>query len=352
MSGATATKEDLLKALSRIEDPYFKKDIVSLGLVTEASVDAGRARVRLELTTPAYPPRRRFEEEARRLIAALPGISAVDVEVSATVLAPQHPLGNGMPGIKHVIAVASGKGGVGKSTIAVNLALALAQSGAAVGLLDADIYGPSIPIMLGERRQPKPSPSGKVLPLERYGITVMSIGLIATGDTPVIWRGPLVGKMIQQFLNHVEWGELDYLVIDLPPGTGDAQLTLAQSAPLSGAVIVTTPQDVALEDVYRAVRMFGQVRVPILGVVENMSGFVCPHCGAATPIFRAGGGRRASDREEVPLLGQIPLDPEICEGGDLGKPIVVANPESPQSEALRAVAGEVAARLSVLAWQG
>jgi ATP-binding protein involved in chromosome partitioning len=347
----SATKDDILNALSRIEDPYFKKDIVSLGLVKEAAVDGGTARVRLELTTPAYPPRQRFESEARRLVSEIPGVAAVDLEVSATVLAPQHLLGGGMPGVKHLIAVASGKGGVGKSTVAVNLALALAQFGPAVGLLDADIYGPSIPIMLGERREPRPSPSGKILPLERYGIRAMSMGFLAKGDTPMILRGPMIGKWVQQFLAQVEWGELDYLVVDLPPGTGDAQLTLAQSAPLSGAVIVTTPQDVALEDVYRAVRMFAQVRVPILGVVENMSGFSCPHCGKMTPIFKSGGGRRASEREEVPLLGQVPLDPEICEGGDLGTPIVIANPESPQSEAFRGIAGEVAARLSVLAAQ-
>lgn len=348
----STTREEILRVLSGIEDPYHRTDIVRLGLVKDAAVEGGRARVRLELTTPAYPTRGRLEEDARRLVGSLPGVREVDVEVTARVLGPQHVLGNGMPGVKHAIAVASGKGGVGKSTVAVNLALALAQYGPSVGLLDADIYGPSIPIMLGERRRPSPSGSGKILPLERYGIRIMSIGFILDRDAPVIWRGPLVGKMVQQFLSDVEWGELDYLVIDLPPGTGDAQLTLAQSAPLSGAVIVTTPQDVALEDVYRAVRMFGQVRVPILGVVENMSGFVCPHCGKSTAIFRQGGGRRASEKEEVPLLGHVPLDPAICEGGDLGNPIVVADPEGPLATAFRAVAGEVAARLSVLAWQG
>ncbi len=348
---SATTKNEILSALKRIQDPYHERDIVSLGFVREAALEAGRARVRIELPTPAYPPRARFEEEARREVAGLAGVTAVDVEVTGTVQAPPETFGSALPGVKHVIAVASGKGGVGKSTVAVNLAVVLAQYGPAVGLLDADIYGPSIPIMLGERRQPKASPAGKIVPLERHGIRMMSIGFIATGDTPVVWRGPLVARMIQQFLKDVEWGALDYLVIDLPPGTGDAQLTLAQSAFLSGAVVVTTPQDVALEDVYRAVRMFGEVRVPIVGIVENMSGFVCPHCGAATAIFRSGGGQSASERVGAPLLGRVPLDPEICEGGDAGLPIVVAHPDSPQAAAFRSIAGEVAARLSVLSWQ-
>jgi ATP-binding protein involved in chromosome partitioning len=344
-------EEKILDALKRVLDPYHEKDIVTLGFVKEAALEGGRARVRIALPTPAYPPRARFEEEARSAVRGVAGVTAVDVEVTGEVLAPPQTFGSALPGVKHVIAVASGKGGVGKSTIAANLAVALAQYGASVGLLDADIYGPSIPIMFGERRQPKPSPDGKILPLERYGVRMMSIGFIATGDTPVIWRGPLVARMLQQFLQQVEWGPLDYLVIDLPPGTGDAQLTLAQSTFLSGAVIVTTPQDVALEDVYRAVRMFGQVRVPIIGIVENMSGFVCPHCGKATDIFRSGGGRDAAERVGAPLLGQVPLDQEICEGGDAGVPIVVANPENPRAAALRAIAGEVAARLALFSWQ-
>jgi ATP-binding protein involved in chromosome partitioning len=343
-----ATHDDVMTALGGIQDRYHNNDIVSLDMVRDARVEGGRASVHLVLPSPAYPLRKQFEEEARRRLRALPGITDVDIAVTAEVAAPPALLQNAMPGIKHPIAVASGKGGVGKSTVAVNLAVALAQSGAAVGLLDADIYGPSIPIMLGERRQPKPSATGKILPLERYGLRMMSIGFIATGDTPVIWRGPLVSRMLQQFLMQVEWGELDYLVVDLPPGTGDAQLTLSQQCPLSGAVIVTTPQEVALEDVYRAVQMFGQVRVPILGIVENMSGFACPHCGEVTPIFRTGGGELAAERAGVPLLGRVPLDPAICDGGDAGKPIVSEHPESPQSGVFRTIAGEVAAQLAVL----
>ncbi len=348
----SATSEDLLKELSRITDTYHNENIVALGIVKEARVDGARARVHIELPTPAYPLRERFEAEARACASALSGVSSVDVEFTSLVAAPPSLLGNAMPGVKHPIAVASGKGGVGKSTVAVNLAVALAQYGASVGLLDADIYGPSIPIMLGERRQPKPSPSGKILPLERFGLRMMSIGFIATGDTPVIWRGPLVSRMLQQFLMQVEWGELDYLIIDMPPGTGDAQLTLSQQCPLSGAVIVTTPQEVALEDVYRAVQMFGQVRVPILGIVENMSGFACPHCGEVTSVFRSGGGAAAAEKSGVPLLGRIPLDPAICDGGDAGAPIVAAHPESPQSAVFRTVAGEVAAQLAVMSRSG
>jgi len=349
---STAMNEDLLKELSRITDTYHNENIVALGIVKEARVDGARARVHIELPTPAYPLRQRFESEARERAGALAGVSSVDVEFTSSVAAPPVLLDNAMPGVKHPIAVASGKGGVGKSTVAVNLAVALAQYGASVGLLDADIYGPSIPIMLGERRQPKPSPAGKILPLERHGVRMMSIGFIATGDTPVIWRGPLVSRMLQQFLMQVEWGELDYLVIDMPPGTGDAQLTLSQQCPLSGAVIVTTPQEVALEDVYRAVQMFGQVRVPILGIVENMSGFACPHCGEVTSVFRSGGGAAAAEKSGVPLLGRVPLDPAICDGGDAGAPIVAAHPESPQSAVFRAVAGEVAASLAVLSRAG
>ncbi|MFN0151968.1 MAG: P-loop NTPase [bacterium] len=349
---STATSEDLLKELSRITDTYHNENIVALGIVKEARVEGARARVHIELPTPAYPLRERFEAEARARAGALAGVASVDIEFTASVATPPVLLGNAMPGVKHPIAVASGKGGVGKSTVAVNLAVALAQYGAAVGLLDADIYGPSIPIMLGERRQPKPSPSGKILPLERYGVRMMSIGFIATGDTPVIWRGPLVSRMLQQFLMQVEWGELDYLIIDMPPGTGDAQLTLSQQCPLSGAVVVTTPQEVALEDVYRAVQMFGQVRVPILGIVENMSGFACPHCGEVTSVFRSGGGAAAAEKSGVPLLGRIPLDPAICDGGDAGAPIVAAHPESPQSAGFRKIAGEVAAQLAVMSRAG
>ena len=256
----------------------------------------------------------------------------------------------GLRGVKTIVAVGAGKGGVGKSTIAVHLAVGLRRTGAAVGLLDADVYGPSIPIMLGLKTGRPEVQRGKLTPLERYGIHLMSLGFLTGEDTPVIWRGPLVGKLIKQFLSDVEWGDLDYLVVDLPPGTGDAQLTLTQAAPLAGAVIVTTPQDVALEDVRRAVHMFEKVNVPVLGIVENMAYFVCPSCGARHEIFAHGGGAAAAKHFDVPFLGEIPLLTAIREGGDQGVPSVVSDPESPQSAAFQAIAGELARQLSILSF--
>jgi ATP-binding protein involved in chromosome partitioning len=255
-----------------------------------------------------------------------------------------------LPGVGHMVAVASGKGGVGKSTVAVNLAAALAAEGASVGLMDADIYGPSIPIMLGVKTSRPDVRNGKLVPLERYGIRMMSLGFIAGEETPVIWRGPLVAKMVQQFLVDVDWGTLDYLIVDLPPGTGDAQLTLTQAAPLAGAVIVTTPQAVALEDVQRGIRMFEKVNVPVIGIVENMAYFVCSQCQARHEVFSHGGGARAATRFEVPFLGEIPIDSTIREGGDTGVPLIVSSPESPLAEAFRSISGQMARQLSILAF--
>lgn len=246
-----------------------------------------------------------------------------------------------LPDVRYTIAVSSGKGGVGKTTVSVNMSIALMTLGNSVGLLDADIYGPNVPMMMGVNEQPE-SEEGKIIPLENYGVKLMSLGFIASEDTPVIWRGPIVGKMIQQFISEVKWGSLDYLVVDLPPGTGDAQLTIAQTVHLTGAVIVTTPQDVALEDVRRSIEMFRRVDVPILGIVENMSNFCCPHCGDHAPIFGENGGREIADFFEVPLLGQIPINPSICEGGDRGQP--VANSEGDEAETFREVARKVAER--------
>ncbi|MBI5286960.1 MAG: Mrp/NBP35 family ATP-binding protein, partial [Deltaproteobacteria bacterium] len=256
------------------------------------------------------------------------------------------------PVVKNIIAVASGKGGVGKSTVAVNLALALARSGAKVGLLDTDVYGPSIPLMMGTHEPIRVTPDRKMLPLENYGVKMLSIGFMLDDEKPVIWRGPLVMQAVKEFLTNVFWGELDYLVIDLPPGTGDAQLTLVQTVPLTGAIVVTTPQDVALIDARRAIKMFREVNTPILGVVENMSYFVCPHCGEKTEIFSQGGGEKTSQRYNVPFLGNVPIDPEIRVGGDSGRPIVVANPDSPQSQAFMKIGEAVASRISVLDMTG
>jgi ATP-binding protein involved in chromosome partitioning len=254
-----------------------------------------------------------------------------------------------VPGAKNIVAVASGKGGVGKSTVAVNLAIALTQTGAKVGLLDADIYGPNVPMMTGtEGKQLTGTASGKIAPIEKYGMKIISIGFVNQGDTAVIWRGPLVGRMIQQFLTDVEWGELDYLIVDLPPGTGDAQLTLSQAVALTGAVIVTTPQDVALSDAKKGINMFRKVEVPVLGVIENMSYFQCPHCGERTEVFSHGGGRSAAEKFAVPFLGEVPLDIKIRESGDQGKPVVTQDHASPVKEAFQKIADQLIAEISKL----
>jgi ATP-binding protein involved in chromosome partitioning len=266
-----------------------------------------------------------------------------------TPVATPQPQRLAIPGAKNIIAVASGKGGVGKSTVAVNLAIAVAQTGAQVGLLDADIYGPNVPMMTGtEGKQLTGAPSGKIAPIEKYNLKIVSIGFVNQGDTAVIWRGPLVGRMIQQFLTEVEWGELDYLIVDLPPGTGDAQLTLSQSVALTGAVIVTTPQDVALSDAKKGINMFRKVEVPVLGLIENMSYFQCPHCGNRTNIFSHGGGKAAAEKLAVPFLGEVPLDIKIREGGDEGLPIVAQDTASPVKEAFQRIASQLMDQINTI----
>jgi ATP-binding protein involved in chromosome partitioning len=345
------THEAVLDALRHVMDPDLQRDIVALGFVKDLSIQGGVVSFRIELTTPACPVKADMEREARARVQALAGVQEVRVAMDAKV--PASPASSGaaiLPGVRHTVAVASGKGGVGKSTVAVNVAVALAETGARVGLLDADIYGPSIPIMLGLRQSQPEVRAGKLVPLERFGVRMMSIGFIAGEETPVIWRGPMVSKLVQQFLADVEWGELDYLIVDLPPGTGDAQLTLSQAAPLAGAIIVTTPQAVALEDVKRGVRMFEKVNVPVIGIVENMATFICPHCGTRHDIFSHGGGAEAAQEFEVPFLGEIPIDPSVRVGGDSGIPVVVGHPTSPVAEAFRQVAGRAARELSILAF--
>lgn len=345
------TPEAVLAALRGIVDPDLHKDIVTLGFVQDLQVQDGTVAFQIQLTTPACPVRDEMEREARERVGALPGVERVEVSMTSSV--PRAPVGmeeHVLPGVRHAVAVASGKGGVGKSTVAVNIAASLAADGARVGLLDADIYGPSIPIMLGMRTSRPEVRDGKLVPLERFGIHMMSVGFIAGEDTPIIWRGPIVGKLVTQFLTDVDWGELDYLIVDLPPGTGDAQLTLTQAAPLAGAVIVTTPQPVALEDVNRGIRMFEKVNVPVIGIVENMASFECPNCHTRHELFSHGGGARAAEHFEVPFLGEIPLETAIREGGDAGVPVVAGSPDSPQARAFRAVAGEMARQLSILAF--
>ncbi|HEU4673064.1 MAG TPA: Mrp/NBP35 family ATP-binding protein [Candidatus Limnocylindrales bacterium] len=345
----TLTEAAVLDALRAVQEPELGGDLVTRNMVRDLTIDGSRVAFTIELTTPACPLKDEMEADVRRVLAPL-GATDVEVGWAATVrrAAPPRPE-QLLPGVKNVIAVASGKGGVGKSTVSVNLAVALARDGASVGLLDADITGPNIPQMLGVDGQPKASEANKIVPLERHGVKVISIQFFVPEGQPIVWRGPLVGGAIQQFLRDVDWGELDYLVVDLPPGTSDAQLTLAQSVPVSGAVLVTTPQEVALSDVRKATAMLNRMSVPIVGIVENMSAFVCPHCGEATEIFGRGGGERFAQEQGLEFLGGIPLDVTVRQGGDVGVPAVAQREPGPAALALRALARTVAARMSVRA---
>jgi len=343
-----ATESEILKALSVIIDPDFNKDIVSLGFVKNIVIQGEKVAFTIELTTPACPVKEEFRRQADEAVSALPGITTVDITMSSRVIASQQ--NNGIPGVANIIAVASGKGGVGKSTTAVNLAVAMAQTGARVGLLDADIYGPSIPRMMGLAGY-KPSidhESKTISPLENYGVKTISIGYLVEENQAMIWRGPMVSGALSQLLNDTEWGELDYLFIDMPPGTGDAQLTLTQKVPVAGAVMVTTPQDIALLDCRKGIEMFQKARVTTLGIVENMSQFICPHCGESSAIFAEGGAERLSQEYKAEVLAHIPLDIAIREKSDEGTPIVAAAPDSEQAGVYHRLAGEVARKISVL----
>jgi ATP-binding protein involved in chromosome partitioning len=345
----TLDEATILDALRSVQEPELGRDIVSLEMVKSIAIDGDRVAFTIELTTPACPLKDEIEANARQVVQGL-GASDVAITWGAMVRrAAPRQAEQLLPNVKNVIAVASGKGGVGKSTVSVNLAVALAQAGANVGLLDADITGPNIPMMLGVDGQPKASPNNKITPLERHGVKCISIQFFVPEGQPIVWRGPLVGGAIQQFLRDVEWGELDYLVVDLPPGTSDAQLTLAQSVPLGGAVLVTTPQEVALSDVGKALAMFKRLSVPILGLVENMTAFACPHCGELTEIFGRGGGQRFCETHGLDFLGGVPLDVTVRQGGDVGVPAVAQREPGPAARALTAVAGAVAARMSVRA---
>ena len=343
------SEASITDALRRVQDPELRRDIVSLDMVKDLRIDGTAVALKVDLTTPACPLKDEIGRDIEQALRAL-GATEVDLTWGATVrhATPQQPE-NPVPGVKNIIAVASGKGGVGKSSVSVNLATSLALEGASVGLLDADITGPNIPQMMGLEGAPSATPEGKIAPLERYGVKVISIQFFVPPGQPIVWRGPLVGGAIQQFLRDVEWGELDYLVIDLPPGTSDAQLTLAQSVPISGALLVTTPQDVALSDVEKALAMFRRLSVPIVGLVENMSAFVCPHCGEATEIFGRGGGERFARRHELHFFGGIPLDMKVRQGGDAGVPAVAQREPGEAAEVMREVARQVAARMAVRA---
>jgi ATP-binding protein involved in chromosome partitioning len=347
MTNVSPLEQAVVEALRTVKDPDLQRDIVALDFVKDLRVERGRARFTLELTTPACPVREQLEADARRAVLGVPGVEAVDLVVTSRVTAgSQGTQKQAVSGVKNIIAVGSGKGGVGKTTVTVNLAVALARSGARVGLLDADVYGPNVPLMMGVSGRPQ-ALQNRIQPLEAYGVRVMSMGFLSSDDTPLIWRGPMLHSVIQQFVRQVDWGDLDYLLVDLPPGTGDVQLTLTQTVPLMGAVVVSTPQDVALQDARKAILMFRQVRVEILGIVENMSYFRCPQCDARTDIFSHGGGEAMARRYEVPFLGEVPLDVAVRSGGDSGQPVAVAAPASPVGRAFLDIAGNVAARVSI-----
>ncbi|CAN5634722.1 Mrp/NBP35 family ATP-binding protein [soil metagenome] len=351
----TLDSESVLEVLKPVQDPELQKSLVALNMIRNVQVESGNVSFTLVLTTPACPLREFIVEDCEKAVRTLPGVETVDVEVTAEI--PQQkalPDRTGIAGVKNILAVTSGKGGVGKSTVAVNIAVALAQTGAAVGLIDADIYGPNAPAMMGlsEANVTVRDQDGEQVlePAFNHGVKMVSMGFLIDKDQPVVWRGPMLNGVIRQFLYQVQWGELDYLVVDMPPGTGDAQLTLAQAVPMAGAVIVTTPQAVALSDARRGLKMFEQLNVPILGLVENMSYFVPPDMpDKRYAIFGSDGGEKAAAELGVTLLGKVPLEMPVREGGDRGIPIVLSAPESAAAKALVEIAKQAAAKISVAA---
>ncbi|MFQ5741654.1 MAG: Mrp/NBP35 family ATP-binding protein [Acidobacteriota bacterium] len=338
----------ILKALSGVRDPDLNRDIVSLGFVKDLQVRDGRVAFLIELTTPACPVKDQLKTEAERAVSALAGVRGVEVSMGFKVTS-RAPAGtrNLIPKVSNAVAVASGKGGVGKSTVAANLATALQSCGARVGLMDADVYGPSIPILMGATEQPQITQAERIIPPVMRGVKLISMGYFLPQDEAVIWRGPMLHKMVQDFLGLVEWGELDYLVIDLPPGTGDIQLSLCQTIPLTGAVIVSTPQDLALQVASKAIAMFRKLKTPVLGIVENMSYYSCAHCGERDDIFGHGGVRTACERLGYPFLGEIPLSSVIRERSDRGEPLTLDEDHSIYAQSFRSVASAVAAQISI-----
>jgi ATP-binding protein involved in chromosome partitioning len=340
----------VLEALKVVQDPDLHRDIVSLGFIKELKIDGGQVGFTIELTTPACPVKDQMRDQARAAVARVPGVSNVEVRMSARV---REAVGDGTrqlpPGVKNIIAVGAGKGGVGKTTVAVNLAIALAKCGGKVGIIDADIYGPNVPIMLGLRAQ-LTTDGQKIVPAEKYDLQVISMGFLTQDDAPVIWRGPMLHGALQQFFREVRWVDLDYLVIDLPPGTGDVALSLSQTVPVAGAIVVTTPQQVSLADSRRAVAMYKKLNIPPLGIIENMSYFACPNCAHEADIFGHGGGEQLASDLKVPFLGRIPIYQPIREGSDAGVPLVIGEPESPAGRAFMSVAEQTAAQVSIAAY--
>jgi ATP-binding protein involved in chromosome partitioning len=343
------TETDVLQALQGVEDPELHKDFVELNMIRDVRISGGVVSMSVILTTPACPLKDEIGTSIRgALTERIPGVSAVNIDFGSQVIAFKG-IGDKAPieGVKNVIAVGSGKGGVGKSTVAVNVAVALAQSGARVGLLDADIYGPNTPMMLGVKYRPVQTPAGKLVPAKAHGLELFSMGFMVKDEQPIIWRGPMLDKAIRQFLSDVDWGDLDYLIVDMPPGTGDAQLTVSQAFSLAGGLIVTLPQAVSQADARRGLEGFKMMEVPVLGVVENMSYLAMPD-GSRMDIFGQGGGRHLAEAAGVPFIGEIPIDAQVRIGGDSGVPIVVSHPQSAAALALVAVAQDVAAKVSVL----
>ena len=342
----------VLNALRVVSDPDLGRDIVSLGFVKNVMIDGGRVAFDVELTTPACPVKDQMKDQAQAAVAALPGVTDVDVQMTASVRAAVTPESGRapIPGIKNIIAVGAGKGGVGKTTVAVNLAVALARHGGRVGIIDGDVYGPNVPIMLGLDTQLS-SDGKKIVPAEKHGLRVMSMGFLTDGGAPIIWRGPMLHGVVRQFFQDVRWGELDYLVVDMPPGTGDVALSLTQTVPVAGAIVVTTPQTVALADSRRAVAMYRKLEVPTFGIIENMSYFACPSCSFESDIFGRGGGESVAGELGVPFLGQVPIYEPIRVGSDTGVPIVIAEPDSPAANAFRNIAEQAAAQVSIASFE-
>ena len=343
----TITKEAVLAALSNVQEPELHQDLVTLNMVRSLEINGDQVFFTIMLTTPACPLRTQIEKEAKQAVMAIEGVKSVSIKMDSDVPNDGRMRGLVSMPIRNAIAVGSGKGGVGKSTVAVNIAVALAKTGARVGLMDADIYGPNIPTMLGVESLPPPQ-GPRLIPAEAYGVRMISMGLLVKPGQPLIWRGPMLNSAIRQFLSDVEWGELDYLIVDLPPGTGDAALSLAQALPLSGAVIVTLPQLVSLEDAGRGLNMFRTLEVPILGIIENMSYLELPD-GTRMDIFGSGGGQRLAQATQASFLGQVPMDQNVRIGGDTGKPIVISYPDSPVALALTEISMRIAAQVSVAA---
>jgi ATP-binding protein involved in chromosome partitioning len=346
------TEDRVIAALRKVQDPELHRDIVSLGMVKDLAIAQGAVRFTVELTTPACPLRETIETDCKKALAEVGGISRLEINFGAQVRGSKAGAGQTdlLPTVKNVVLVAAGKGGVGKSTVAANLAVALKMHGAATGLLDADIYGPSVPIIMGVKGEPKKidvDGVSKIEPTQAHGVPVMSIGFFLDADQAVIWRGPMLGKALHQLMADVHWGELDYLVVDMPPGTGDVQITFSQQLKVSGAVLVATPQQVALADVVRAKSMFDKVNIPIVGLIENMSYFVCDGCGKKHEIFSRGGAQRAAERFKIPYLGEIPITPSLREGGDAGVPSLIQDPRSEVSKCFLEIAGKLAGQLSI-----